>query len=343
MSAPIKCVVWDLDGTLWEGAWSEQLEAPAWRAGALEALWRLDELGVLQSVVSRAPRSAWASLEAAGVAELFLAPVLGCEGSKSSALLALAGRLDLGLEGFVFVDDAPFERAEVEAACPGVRCVDGRAWSSLWSLDGMPQEVTAQGQARRSQYKAREARAEQERSAQGPPDAFLRGLGMELRVWRAREEDLGRLGELMERTRQWNTTGLRLEEGELRARLSDAGWWVCAASLQDRFGDDGLCAVSVAQREQDAWVARLWAVSCRVQNRGVGAAFLGWLIEQARAQGLGFGLELRRTERNRPLSVLLRVSGFEGGAALAGVEVLRWPASLAAPSAPWVRVLDEAP
>jgi hypothetical protein len=70
---------------------------------------------------------------------------------------------------------------------------------------------------------------------------------------------------------------------------------------------------------------------------------LGWLIEQARAQGLGFALELRRTERNRPLSILLRVSGFEGATTLAGVEVLRWPTSLAAPNAPWVRVLDEAP
>jgi methoxymalonate biosynthesis protein len=207
----------------------------------------------------------------------------------------------------------------------------------------MPREITPQGQARRSQYKAQEARAEQERTAQGPPEAFLRGLRMELRVWHAREQDLGRLVELMERTRQWNSTGLRLGEDDLRARLSDAAWWVCAASLQDRFGDDGLCALSLAQREQDAWVARLWAVSCRVQNRGVGPAFLGWLIEQARAQGLGFALELRRTERNRPLSILLRVSGFEGATTLAGVEVLRWPTSLAAPNAPWVRVLDEAP
>src|SRR5262245_60645516 len=111
---PVKCVVWDLDDTLWSGVLLEDREVRP-RPDALRAL---DARGIRQSVASRNdPAVALGKLRELGVLEYFLHPQIHWD-AKSSSVRAISEALNLGLDSLVFVDDQPFERDEVRSALP---------------------------------------------------------------------------------------------------------------------------------------------------------------------------------------------------------------------------------
>ncbi len=113
----IKCVVWDLDNTLWDGTLLEDGEVTL-RPAVAGHIRRLDRMGVLNSVASKNDHdTAMARLAALGLADLFLYPQVNWN-AKSASIERIAGKLNLGLDAFAFVDDQEFERAEVAAALP---------------------------------------------------------------------------------------------------------------------------------------------------------------------------------------------------------------------------------
>nr|MDT0524502.1 HAD-IIIC family phosphatase [Streptomyces sp. DSM 41633] len=121
MAETVKCLVWDLDDTLWQGTLLEDGEVHL-PDEVRKVVIELDSRGILQSVASRNDHEhAWARLEAFGVAEYFVLPEIGW-GAKSDAVRRIADRLNFALTTIAFVDDRPAERAEVAFHLPDVRC-----------------------------------------------------------------------------------------------------------------------------------------------------------------------------------------------------------------------------
>src|SRR5690625_82784 len=109
----VKCVVWDLDNTVWDGVLLEG-EGLVVRPGIREAMETFDKRGILQSIASKNEfEPAWERLEKFGLAEFFLYPQIGW-GAKSESIRKIAEELNIGLDTFAFFDDQPFERDEVE-------------------------------------------------------------------------------------------------------------------------------------------------------------------------------------------------------------------------------------
>src|SRR3954451_7848936 len=107
----VKCLIWDLDNTLWRGTLVEDGEVvldDAVRAVIVE----LDARGILQSVASRNDHEhAWARLERLGIAEYFVLPHITW-GRKSESVRAIGAGLGFAERTIAFVDDQPAERAE---------------------------------------------------------------------------------------------------------------------------------------------------------------------------------------------------------------------------------------
>jgi methoxymalonate biosynthesis protein len=308
----VKCLVWDLDNTLWTGTLLEgdQLEL---RPGVLDVLRELDRRGVLHAVASRNDHDpAWAQLERLGVAEYFVAAEIGW-GRKPESVRRIADTLQFALTTVAFVDDQPHERAEVSLRHPEVRVY---AHDQVADLPNRPEftpaVVTPEASARRAKYRAGVARDIARQEFTGPDEDFLRSLDIRMSIVRGTPADLDRLSELTLRTSQMNATGVHYSHDDLAALTTDPDHEVLAVSLADRFGSHGAIGVMLVGREPAAWHVKLLATSCRVVSFGAGAVLLRWLTDQAARAGVHLVADFKPTDRNRIMEITYRFAGFTG-------------------------------
>jgi methoxymalonate biosynthesis protein len=313
----VKCVAWDLDDTVWPGVAIESDVLPEPHERVLGLLAELERRGVVNSVASRGDPAFVAGLRAhPRLAGVFVAPQVSWD-PKSVSMRRIARELNISLEAIAFVDEDPFERAEVGHLAPEVlvlsvseleEALDGPAFTT-----GM---LTDEGRRRVQLYREEERRrAVRDRFAGGQVE-FLRWCEMRLTIGPAEEADLGRLVELAERTHRLNSTGQRHTPDDVRRWHRDDRWLLTRARLADRFGDYGTIGLAAAERDTLDWRIELLAISCRVEGRGIPAALLRWLMDQARESGAG-GITARYQPngRNLRLGLLLRQLGFRRASA----------------------------
>ncbi|HWL15392.1 MAG TPA: HAD-IIIC family phosphatase [Opitutus sp.] len=325
----IKCVVWDLDHTVWNGILLEG-DQLALRPGVREAIVAFDERGILQSIASRNESGpAREQLRRFGLEHFFLHPQIGWA-AKSESIRCIAGQLNIGLDTFAFVDDQPFEREEVRFALPEVRTFDASEIARLVEdPDFTPRVVTEDARRRREMYQADATRQEAESSFKGPTDAFLATLEMEFSVGPAEAGDLVRVEELVARTNQLNTTGRIYAYEELAALRVSPDHLLLVAELTDKHGPYGKIGVVLLHRTVDTWTIKLLLMSCRVMSRGVGGALITLLRQQAREAGVRLLAEFKPTDRNRMMYITYKFSGFSEVSEVEGTALLEAdPASI---------------
>jgi FkbH-like protein len=330
LGASRKCLVLDLDDTLWGGVIGDvglagiDLGEGSPRGEAFKSfqqyLRALRERGVLLAVCSKnEPANARLPFEQHAETVLRLSDFATFRASwdpKADNIRAIAADLDIGLDSLVFIDDNPAERELVRQALPEVAVIEmpedpadyaSALESSRW-LE-VPR-VTTDDRARATQYQSRaEARALEETMDLSD---FLASLGMRARVEPIDEGSLARATQLINKTNQFNLTTRRLTEGAVGALARDPGVCTRTVRLSDRFGDHGLVSVLIASRHGDVAEIDDWLMSCRVLKRGVERMLLRELVDWAAAHGLR---ELRgrfvATGRNELVRGLLDELGFE--------------------------------
>lgn len=308
----IKCLVWDLDQTLWRGVLLEDSEVELTEQ-VRDLVAELDARGILQSIASRNDHDhAWERLERLGIAEYFVLPQIGW-GRKSDAVREIADRLGFAYGTVAFVDDQPAECAEVAYHLPEVRCYPAHALPSLLDRpEFAPATVTVDARQRRQMYQAGFRRDAARAEHAGPDEGFLRSLELVMRIGRAGDDELSRVEELTLRTSQMNATGVHYPLATLRELLDDPRHEVLVATLTDRFGPHGAIGVMLVERRESVWHLKLLATSCRVVSFGAGSALLRWLTDQAARADVHLVADFRRTDRNRLMEIAYRFAGFDG-------------------------------
>ncbi len=306
-----KVLVWDLDETLWTGTLAEDgPDGVTPRSEAVEAIKALDARGVLQSIASKNdPSEGLEALRRHGLADYFLYPQISW-GPKSEAVGRIALALDLGLSSFVFIDDQPFERAEVQAGQPKVRTLAHTDVADLLVHPWFDHPATAEGAKRRSLYQAEAERSAAMESDRGDYLGFLRASDLTLDVRPLSRVDVTRTHELSQRTNQLNFTGAKFPLSQVEAMAEpDARHLRLTLRCADRYGDYGLIGFA----ELDLEMAELTAffMSCRVQRKRVEHAVFAHLATQLRAAGCDvFRVRFNATERNGASVRLLEDLGF---------------------------------
>ena len=307
----IKCVVWDLDNTLWEGILLED-DAITLRPGVREVLQELDRRGILNSIASRNDADlALSQLEALGLKEYFLYPEINWN-AKSASVEAISKALNIGLDTFAFIDDQPFEREEVAFVHPQVLCVDAADLEQLLDLPRMkPRFITAESQLRRQMYQGDIVRAQAEAEFTGSNEEFLAKLQMVFTIKMAEESDLKRAEELTVRTHQLNTTGYTYSYDELDRFRQSADHLLLVASLDDKFGTYGTIGLALVEKGQAAWLVKLLLMSCRVMSRGVGTIMMSYIMSKARQANVPLRAHFIPNGRNRMMYVTYKFGGFK--------------------------------
>ncbi|PXX71232.1 HAD superfamily phosphatase (TIGR01681 family)/FkbH-like protein [Nocardia tenerifensis] len=335
----IKCVVWDLDHTLWDGVLLENAAVTDLKPGIRETIVALDERGILHSIASRNdPEIAAAKLEELGIAEYFLHPQISWD-NKSASVATIAQRLDIGIDTLAFVDDQELERDEVRFAHPEVLCVDAAEAATLADRpEFQPKHVTADSRVRRHMYRASIERTAAEEQFAGTNAEFLATLDMRFTISPAGPSDIGRAEELVVRTNQLNSTGVMYSAEELAALADSDDHLLLMAELEDRYGTYGQVGLALAERGPDEWRLKLLLMSCRVISRGVGTVLLNHVLRLAQSEGARLVAEYVPTDRNRIMYITYRFADFQEVGEENGVTLLAASSATPPEPPPYLRV-----
>ena len=321
----VKCVVWDLDNTVWDGVLVESGGSRAQlRPGVLDVVRALDERGILQSVASKNDYDqAWSLLEAYGLAEYMLFPQINW-GPKSVGLRAIAQQLNIGMDALALVDDQPFERGEVAANASPALTLPDTVVAKLLQDPRFAGSSSAEARQRRAFYQTEMKRSEVQSSFNGDYIDFLRDCHIVLDLHPPAKDELDRLHELIQRTNQMNFSGIRYSRPELEEVLDKSDLDGYALRVDDRFGDYGIVGFILLSRRGQAVRMVDLAMSCRVQSKHVEHAMLLALMERYRRKGYSsFEAQYRRTDRNEPASQVFADLAFERQANEGDLEVYR--------------------
>lgn len=306
----IKCLVWDLDNTLWDGVLLEGDELIL-RPGVEKTIIELDNRGILHSIASRnEPEATLEQLARFGLDQYFLAPQIGWN-PKSESIATIAEQLNIGIGSLAFVDDQEFEREEVSFTHPQVLCVDASEVADLPERpEFTPTFLTDESRLRRAMYQSSVQRDTAEREFTGSSEDFLRTLDMVFTIHPADTDDLQRAEELTIRTNQLNSTGRMFSYDELDQLATDPGHLLLVASLEDRHGTYGTIGLALVEKGTERWVIKLLLMSCRVMSRGVGTVLLNHIMRLACDVGVRLEADFVPTDRNRIMYVTYRFAGF---------------------------------
>ncbi len=301
-----KCLVLDLDNTLWGGVIGDDgLEGIVLGQGspggeaflAVQNYAReLSRRGVILAVCSKNDE-ANALLPFESHPEMLLkrgdiSAFVANWNDKAANLRAIAELLNIGLDSLVFLDDNPFERNQVRDALPEVNVPEVSddpglvtfALADAGYFEALA--VTADDLKRRELYAANAERTRMKEETGGDISAYLAGLDMRMPWHRFRPLDHERTVQLINKTNQFNLTTRRYSGAEVSAVAENPRQFGMTFRLLDSFGDNGIIAIVIGKvNESNEAELDTWLMSCRVLGRGVEAATLDVVARAARAIG----------------------------------------------------------
>lgn len=314
-----KCIVLDLDNTLWGGVIGEDgmegislsVSSPGSHFVAFQqALLDLYERGIILAINSQNnPEDALEVIRTHPnmiLKEQHFAATRINWNDKVQNLKELAAELNIGLDAMVFLDDSPTNRSAVREFLPQVETPELPADPQLYTkfLHSLPyfesSTTTDEDKMRGNLYVTERLRRESEKEFANRED-FLRSLDIELQVFEDNDVALPRLAQLTEKTNQFNTNKQPMSMEEIAGYITSPKYAVFYASARDRFGDHGIIAFALVRKEGKEWNLESLLMSCRVFGRGIEDAFVHKIAERAG----GVGVETMRvaftpTEKNKP-------------------------------------------
>ncbi len=279
-----KCLVVDLDNTLWGGVVGEDGWEKVTPNRELQShIMGLYKQGVVLAINSKNNEpDAWEVLDKHPEMILrkdhFAARRINWR-DKVANMIELAQELNLGLDSFVFVDDDPFQQEAVRQALPMVTVMSPyflKSYAGFCNFNITPEDV------QRGQMYAEEKQRRETRVSLGSVEDFLRELNMEVTIRPAHDSSIARIAQLTQKTNQFNLTTRRYLEQDIN-RFIKSGWRVWSVSAKDKFGDYGIIGVGIVEPKGLTWRIDTFLFSCRILGRAVERAFLTHIINQARA------------------------------------------------------------
>ncbi len=337
-----KCLVLDLDNTLWGGVIGDDGLAGL-KLGNDSAvgeaychfqqyLKQLRERGVLLAVCSKnepeIARQGFSHPDSVLRVEDFAAFKASWR-PKYETIAEIAAELNIGLDSLVFADDNPMERESVAAQLPMVAVpeigADVTRFAGILDRAGyfQPLRISVEDLNRASYYDANQERTAAQ-TAFGSYDDFLRSLEMTAEIAPFSPTYLERITQLINKTNQFNLTTRRYTAAEVAAIADNPAYVNLYGRLADKFGDNGLVSVIIGKTDGSSLHIDLWLMSCRVLKRGMEWAMFDALVARCRERGITrlLGTYLP-TEKNKMVAGHYESLGFRPESSNVGAST-RW-------------------
>jgi len=324
-----KCVILDLDNTLWSGILAddgvEGLQLGDSGVGLAfqrfqRFLAQLKDRGILLAVCSKnreeTARDAFRSHPEMALREQDLVAFIANYDNKAANIRKIREALDIGFDSMVFLDDSPFERDLVRTALPQVQVpelpedpAEFVAALARWNLFETV-DFTAEDSGRLRMYQENVKRIELRDQFQDL-DVYLGNLQMVGEVAPFDAMSLPRVSQLVQRSNQFNLTTQRHGEARLLEFARSPEHATFSVRLLDRLGDNGIVVCVVCERRGTDLVVDTWVMSCRVLGRKVEDFTLRRIFDIARERGCTRVVgQYRKTAKNAMVADLYPRLGF---------------------------------
>jgi FkbH-like protein len=337
----IKCVIWDLDNTLWDGILIE--DGPSnlrLKPGIREVIEELDRRGILQSVASKNnPSDAINVLKSWNLAEYFLFPQISWN-PKSESIASIIQQMNLGADSVLFLDDSSFELEQVRAVLPEVRVLKAEEYKNLLSRPEFDVPVTEESANRRSLYQVESTRQVIKEGFGEDYKAFLKHCDIRMTLSAMTSRSLERVHELTQRTNQMNFSGNRYDRSRLSEILQSPHVDTYVIQCEDKFGSYGVVGFAIVDKREPRLTDLMF--SCRIQAKRVEHAFLSYMIDKYTSPAQpSFYANFRKTPRNEPSGRVFADMGFHEYSLLDGVSLLTITRDAVWSDDRIIRVLDD--
>lgn len=323
-----KCIVLDLDNTLWGGVLGEdglnQIAISGSYPGKAYNLWQqglrqLKQKGVLLCICSKNNiedvEEVWNKRADMVLKQNDFAAVRINWQDKVTNISELAKELNIGLDSMVFIDDNPTERELVRQLLPMVEVPDfplqpydlPKLYKQLVEKYFQTYNITAEDKQKTEQYRLNALRNEAA-SHYSDMTEYLRSLEMQLTIEPINEQTLPRAAQLTQKTNQFNLTTKRYAEADLRSLINNGayGWTLDVA---DKFGDYGITGLIIVNAEG---MIDTMLMSCRVLGKGVENAFIRIVLYLLRKKGFQtITGQYIKTSKNSQTANFYPNNGFE--------------------------------
>jgi FkbH-like protein len=327
-----KCIVLDLDNTLWGGIVGEdgfegiKLSPQSPGTSFVEfqrVIQALHERGIILAINSRNNED-----EALRVIrehpymvlrENNFASIKINWNDKISNTKAIAEGLNIGLDSLVYFDDDPVNRELVSSALPEVMTVDLPKDPALYAQTLMNLNVfntfsiTDEDKRRGQMYIEERNRTQLENSVSNLDD-FLSQLEIKIDITEADKSTIPRISQLVLKTNQFNLTTKRFQEEEILKFSQDRNMLVGCAQTADKFGDNGITGVFIVKKNPaySEWNIETFLLSCRVMGRRIEDGIMQYILNEARKEGIKkVKGRYIPTSKNKPCENFLPRSGFK--------------------------------
>jgi len=323
---PKKCLVLDLDNTLWGGIVGEdgikgiQLGFTPPGSSYLafqQALLDLHNRGIILAVNSKNNHDD--AMEVISnhphmvLRENHFAAWRINWNNKAENIREIAKELNIGTDSMVFLDDDPMNRLLVRAELPEVAVPDLPLQPEQYAafLLEMPYfakggTITDEDKMRGNFYVTERMRVEAEESASSRSD-FLKDLGVVATIFENDKSSATRLAQMTGRTNQFNVLKKEYTTAEIEAFCDSGAHMVFSVAARDRFGDYGIIGLAVADTRAMPWRIESFLMSCRALGRGIEDAFFLHMAAHAKEKGsVGIAVRFKKSEKNAPAELFLK-------------------------------------
>ena len=325
-----KCIVLDLDNTLWGGVVGEdgfdgiQLGHTSngkafvefqkqllslWHQGIILAINSKNNYDDAIKVIREHPDMI--------LREKNFASIQINWNDKAQNIKQIADEINIGLNSIVFFDDDKLNRERIRQEFPDVLTVELPDDPSQFSPilkdlnDFNVLQRTDEDVKRGQMYAQQRERKELENSISSLDD-FLQQLDIKVKMKKSSEFLIPRISQLTLKTNQFNLTTKRYQEEEIRTLANDKKSFVGCAQVLDKFGDSGITSVYIINKEDKTWIIDTFLLSCRVMGRGVEDAILSEILKDAKQNGIKqIKAEFIPTQKNMPAENFLSDNGFK--------------------------------
>ncbi len=324
-----KCIVLDLDNTLWGGIVGEdgfngiQLDTKPPGNAFLEFqkyLLALNKRGIILAIASKNnPKDALKVLREHPYMQLReenFGSIQISWGNKTDSIRKIAEELNIGLDSLVFIDDDPFNRELVKKELPEVMVMDLPEDPALYTrtikeLNDFNILQITEEDLKRGELYAKQKQMSEYKNQFSNIDDFLASLNMEIKIAPADAFTIPRISQLIQKTNQFNLTTRRYSEDDVKKFVDGLNTRVYSVHVKDIFTDHGLIGVMMVKNNALSLVIDNMLLSCRVIGRNIENKMLDFIKEEARKQGAKEIIgEYIPTEKNTVCAALYSSYGF---------------------------------